>query len=110
MAKTLDFNKAKKDHFTVVLNDDNHTRLQIMTPTKRQLEELALLLPEDTSEDPSDEDLKDLYEFVAQLMSRNRQRYTITGAMLEEILDYEDIIIFLDAYSDFIAELSSSKN
>lgn len=109
MAKTLDFNKTKKQYFTIILNDDDQTKLQIMTPLKKQIPELMELLPDDNSA-PSEEDLGALYNLAAQLMSRNKQNYKIEASLLEEILDFEDLTIFFDAFTDFIVEVSNAKN
>ena len=109
MAKSLDFNKVKKKYFTITLNDDDQTKLQVMTPLKKQVAALTELLPDNVA-DPSEEDLATLYELAAGLMSRNKQGYKIEASLLEEILDYEDLCIFFDAFTDFIVEVSSAKN
>lgn len=109
MAKTLDFNKVKKQYFTITLNDDNQTKLQVMTPLKKQVAELTELLPDD-ADNPSDDDLSALFDLAARLMSRNRQNYKIEASLLEDILDYEDLCIFFDTFTDFIVEVTDSKN
>lgn len=109
MAKTLDFNKTKKQYFTIILNDDDQTRLQIITPLKKQVAELMEILPDDT-QNPTDEDMSALYDLAARLMSRNKQKYEIEASLLEDILDFEDLCIFFDAFTDFIVEVSNAKN
>lgn len=110
MTNTLDFNKVKKNYFTITLNNEERTKLQVMTPTKRLLSELATILPETSGGMPSDEDLKSLYNFAAQLMSRNKAGREVTAEELEEILDFEDLIIFFTAYTDFIVGVTNEKN
>lgn len=106
----LDFNKNKKKTITIILPDEKKTRLQVLTPTKALLSELSTRLPESKTTIPTDEDLDALYEFCARLMSRNKTATVITGEQLALCLDFEDLIQFLEAYTDFIVELSSSKN
>lgn len=107
--KSLDFNKVKKNYFTLVLNDENQTKLLLMTPTKKLLTELSEMVPDDV-DNASEEDLTELYNLSARLMSRNKQGIKITGEQLEDILDFEDLIIFMNAYTDFIVSLSNEKN
>lgn len=110
MAQTLDFNKFKKNYLTIVLPDEDKTRLQVMTPTKRLLTELATMLPDTTDGLPSEEDLNALYAFCARLMSRNKAAKKITGEQLAECLDFEDLIAFFEIYTDFVNGVASSKN
>lgn len=109
MAKSLDFNKIKKNYLNITLNDENQTKLSVFTPTKILMSELMSNLPDDMS-NTSEEDLAELYDLSARLMSRNKQGITVTGEQLEEILDVEDLVIFFNAYTDFITELMNEKN
>lgn len=110
MAKTLDFNKSKKQYLTIVLPDPDRTRLQLKTPTKGLLTELMTMIPDTTGGLPSEEDLNQLYEFCARLMSRNKEVKTVTGEYLATFLDFEDLIAFFETYTDFVVEVSGSKN
>lgn len=110
MANTLDFNKVKKNYLTITLNNEEQTKLLVMTPTKRLLSELSNNLPDMSGGMPSEEDLRALYEFSAQLMSRNKTGRRVTAEELEQILDFEDLIIFFNAYTDFILTTVNEKN
>lgn len=110
MAQTLDFNKFKKNYLTIILPDEDKTKLQVMTPTKRLLTELMTILPDKSDGMPSEEDLNGLYNVCAQLMSRNKAGRVITGEQLAECLDFEDLIAFFETYTDFVTEVSGSKN
>ena len=110
MAQTLDFNKTKKEYLTIILPDEDKTRIQVMTPTKRLLAEIMTILPDTSGGMPSEEDLNALYEFCAQLMSRNKAGKKITGEQLAECLDFEDVIAFFETYTDFVTKVSGSKN
>lgn len=110
MAQVLDFNKVKKSYLTITLNDEAKTKLLVMTPTKKLLTELSTMLPDDMDEVPDEEDLNSLYALTARLMSRNKAGIHVTGDQLAEILDFEDLIIFFNAYTEFVSAAASEKN
>lgn len=110
MSKALDFNTLKKQYFPVTLNDENKTKLFICTPTKKVLDDLIGMKDMLTEENLGDEAIGELYEIVARVMSHNKTGVKITKGTIEELLDFEDIIVFIRAYTDFIAEVTNSKN
>lgn len=110
MNQVLDFNKVKKNYLTIVLPDEGQTKLFLMSPTKRLLTELTEMLPEDTGEMPSEEDLEALYGLTARIMSRNKTGKEVTAAELMDCLDFEDLIAFFEAYSTFISNTANQKN
>ena len=113
MSKPLDFNKVKKRYLTVTLADEKQTTLMIGTPTKAIMDELIVLQSsfETLSEDDTNaEATDDLYNACAKIMSRNKGGIKVTKNELAEILDFEDILIFFNAYMDFIGEITEIKN
>lgn len=113
MSKVLNFNKVKKTYLTVTLTDENNTTLMIGTPTKAIMDDLVSL--QDNIESISDEQAEaeatdELYGACAKLMSRNKGGLKISKEFLENLFDFEDIVIFFNAYMDFIAEVTSGKN
>jgi hypothetical protein len=111
MAQVLDFTKIKKNYLTIVLPDEGQTRLQVMTPTKKLLSELADSIPEPSDMDtPTEDELDALYTLCARLMSRNKAGIRITGDHLAECLDFEDVLAFFTAYSAFVTSIAESKN
>lgn len=113
MAKPLNFNNVKKHYLTVTLADEKETTIMISTPTKAIMDDLVLLQGglETISEDETNvEVMEDLYNTCAKLMSRNKGGIKITKKDLEAIFDFEDILIFFNAYMDFIHEVTSGKN
>lgn len=108
MPQTLDFNKIKKSSLTITLPDDDHTKLLLMTPTKKLLTELQETYLSD--HDTVGEDLEALYQLTAKLMSRNKAGISVTADQLSELLDSEDIAIFFDAYTDFVKNFANQKN
>lgn len=113
MNNTLDFNKIKKQYLTVTLADENKTVIMIGTPTKSIMNIVTSLYNSlDTlSDDEIDvETMSDIYDAVAKIMSRNKTNKKIEKEYLEEIFDFEDIIIFINAYMEFITALADQKN
>lgn len=110
MAKPLNLNKLKKKTITVTLPDENETTLIIGTPTKAIMDEfIALQDTIDASENQA-EVMDELYDVCAKIMNRNRANIEITKKFVSEIMDFEDVIVFIRTYSEFIQEVSSGKN
>ena len=111
--KSLNFNNVKQTYLTVTLADENNTTIMIGTPTKAIMDDLVLLQSglKTISEDDANVDATDdLYSTCAKVMSRNKGGIKISKEFLEEIFDFEDIMIFFNAYMDFITEVTSGKN
>ena len=113
MAKALNFNKVKKTYMTITLADEAETTLMIGTPTKAIMDDLMSLqdnLVSISDDRANTEATGELYKTCAKLMSRNKGGIKITAEYLENIFDFEDIIIFFNAYMEFIAEVTGGKN
>lgn len=113
MGKSLNFNSIKKTYLTVTLADENNTTLLITTPTKAVMDDLVSIqesLTTVSDDETSLEATDNLYAVCAKLMSRNKAGIKITKDKLSEIFDFEDIIVFFDAYMEFIGEVTSAKN
>lgn len=108
MSKTLDFNKLKKKYMTVTLLDG--TVLMITTPTKSVLDSFLTMRDTLSDDNMSDDAIDELYEICAKIMSRNKAGVVITKERVQDIFDFEDIIIFIRAYTEFIHEVSNAKN
>lgn len=110
MARSFDFNKIKPKTMNVTLSDEEKTTLIITTPDKRLRDELVSL--KDTIDEAEEDEVEDVvYELASKVMSRNKNGITITAERLREL--YDDItyvLAFLEAYSEFVGELSNSKN
>lgn len=110
MAKVLDFNEIKKQYFTVKLADDKGTTLLICTPTKGILDEFLTMKDSLSADAMEDEALTELYSIVAKIMSRNKAGIKITKEKVSALFDFEDVLIFIRAYAEFIGEIANSKN
>ena len=110
MAKSFDFNKFKVKTMSVTLSDEDKTTLAVMTPDKRLRDDLVALY-EDVNEADEDEIGEALYELSARVMSRNTKGIEISSDQLKELYpDPTYIMAFLNAYVDFIGEVTNSKN
>lgn len=110
MAKTLDFKALKKQYMTVKLADEKNTTLMISTPTKAILDSFLSMKDNLSEENLGDEAIEELYEIVAKIMSHNKGGIKISKEKIEELFDFEDITVFIRAYTDFISEVTGSKN
>lgn len=110
MAKSLDFNKIKKRYFTVTLADDQNTTLMICTPTKEIMDEFISMKDSLSAENMGDDAIDELYALCAKIMSRNKGGIKITQKELASLFDFEDVILFIRSYTEFINELTNSKN
>ena len=110
MAKSLNFNKIKKNYFTVTLADEKETTLMICTPTKEIMDEFIALKDSLDDEKMEKDAITELYELCTKIINRNKGGIKITRKELEAMFDFEDIILFIRAYTEFINELTNSKN
>lgn len=109
MAKSLNLNKVKKQVFTLTLPDEDETVLLITTPTKTTLEEFIAIKDNMTAEE-DEKALDAMYDIVAKIMSHNRNKIQVTPKMLEACMDFEDLILFVNSYTEFIREVTNQKN
>lgn len=112
MAKPLNFNNLKKKYLTVTLPDDKKTTLMIGTPTKAIMDDLVLLqdsLATLSDNEANVEATNDLYTACAKVMSRNKAGVQVEKEYLENIFDFEDVMIFFNSYMEFIDEVVGEK-
>lgn len=110
MAKAMDFNKNKKSFWAVTLPDEKKTVLLIGTPTKSVFDELVAVKDAFGDDTGSAEAINDLYEVSAKIMSRNKTGHVVTVETLQSLFDFEDIVMFLHGYTEFVHEVAGSKN
>lgn len=111
MAKSLDFTKMKKKYLPVTLSDG--TPLLIGMPTKAVMGSLLTMQSsvEMLTEDETNlEALDMMFESCAKIMSRNKMGIPVDQKKLEEMFDFEDILIFFTEYMDFVTEVTTQKN
>ena len=114
MDEVLNFNRHRPPTLSVELDDADHTVLRILPPTVDLQEELrakgadlnALLAGGE------EEQREGLYDLAARLMSCHRNMRKITAEQLRATykLDEEDLVVFFNAYVNFIQRLENAKN
>ena len=95
------------------MNDEAGTKLSLLQPTKSLFQKMASMSEEVGSIDYADLDaLDEVYGVCAELMSRNKEGIKVTVEMLAGALDFEDIVLFLQSYGEFVASVihGSGKN
>lgn len=114
MANKLQFNRYRPPILPVELMDEQHTVLHVTPPTVDLQEELrariadlnALLTGTD------EEKRQGLFDLAAKLLSCNRNMRQVKSEELRTIygLDEEDLVVFYEAYADFLKEIENAKN
>lgn len=110
----LDFNIITPPTLQLVMRDDQRTEIVVTTPTEMLVEELQALAPELTkllSADNADS-VKAAYSLAAKLISCNRSGLQVTAEDLRDKykLNLEALIVFYNAYMDFLNEITGAKN
>jgi hypothetical protein len=109
MSKSLNFNTINKHYLNITFADEKATTILVCMPTKSLLRELTEFTANLKAEN-SLETIDELYSICAKTMSRNKTGVVITKEFLEDIFDYEDVLIFLKSYMSFVGEVAGRKN
>lgn len=105
MAAMLDLTKIKKSYFPIRLPDG--TVINVGTPNKAMYEELTRIDPilanlkDDNLEDTL-EAMEITYDFVARIMSNNKENREITPEYVRDELELEGALSVMYAFTDFI--------
>lgn len=114
MANVVNFNRHRPPILPVELLDDENTVIHVTPPTVDLQDELRARLPELNALLNGDDDEKRtaLFDLAARLMSCNRNMRKITAEQLRTVyrIDEEDLIVFYNAYANFLADLENAKN
>jgi hypothetical protein len=111
---TLNFNKYRPPILKVEMMDDEGTVLHITPPTVDLQEELRARLADLNAllTGGEDEQRVALFDLAARLMSCNRNMLKITPQQLRTTyrLDEEDLVVFFEAYAEFLTGIEKAKN
>lgn len=102
---SLNLNTAKRPVLDLTFSDELETTLHVRFPTKDMVDELKQMDFATVADDDPDA-LVDAYELAAKLISWNRDCVLVTAADLrgKYCMDMEALILFFNAYADFISE------
>lgn len=112
--KALDLNKAKRQSFPVTMMDKKQTVFNLVMPNAEAIKKLQTIYKELQSviSDNDTDALDACYEVAAELFSCNRMQRKVTVDELKSVyaMEFEDLVIFFNAYMEFINELTKAKN
>lgn len=111
MAKALNFTTLKKKFLpvTVLVPEKGELTLLVTTPKKTVLDAF-ISMRDMVGEDMDESVIDDLYDICAKILSNNKAGIEIGKEDIEDMFDYEDITVFIKAYTEFIHEVANSKN
>jgi hypothetical protein len=115
MAAKLDLTKVKKSYMPVRLPDG--TVINVGTPRKAMYEELTRIDPilanlkDDNAEDAL-EAMEILFDFVARVLSNNKEHREITPEYVSSELELDGALMVMYEFSDFIKakKVAEAKN
>lgn len=106
--KYFDFGKVKRSFYTTKLQDG--TTLVVEMPKKKTFEKMQEV--SETDKDDSNIDAYNkLLELMAEILSNNRNKKKITAEYLEEEgYTIEDIVTYIDNYTEFVNTITRNPN
>lgn len=109
---SLNFNKIKKKHLTVILNDEKKTTIFVTSPTKKIMDSLVNIEKNIRSEESEVDDgiIDELYQLCAEIINRNKGNKKISKELIEKLFDIDDVKIFLTEYIKFTSQSIKKKN
>ncbi len=114
MNKTLDFNAYQRPTLDLTMKDKERTVIRVTLPKtavikkmQEGLNNLQNVIKEETSDS-----MHALFALAAELMSANIDQVAVTA---EDIrgkykMDLEDLLVFFQAYLDFVRDVQNAKN
>lgn len=107
--KTFDFGKLKRSFFYTKLKDGKG--LVVNMPKKSTFEEMQKINELNDSELEDKDVYETLLGLMAEILSNNKTKEKITVSYLEKTdYDVEEIIEFINAYSDFVNSIKANPN
>lgn len=106
----LNFNEIKRPSLDIVLNDEEKTKLTLITPAKYRVDSFMQTFQSLVRKDNKDITMDDLYEVASVILSSNKENITITKDKVQSIFMIDDIVILMKHYNDFITGLYNIKN
>ena len=114
MANLLDLNNSMKYVLPVKLTDAAQTVVLVTPPAEKWVEALERDLPDLLPKlNTGDKDATDhCYKLVAELLNFNRSGLAFTAENLKSTYNFNffDLLIFLQAYMDFVSGIANEKN
>ncbi len=114
MAHMLDLNNSMKYVLPVKLTDAAQTVVLVTPPAEKWVETLERDLPDLLPKlSTGDKDATEhCYALTAELLNFNRSGIRFTAENLKNTYNFNffDVLVFLQAYMDFVSEIMNEKN
>lgn len=114
MPKTINFNSINRPYLRLIMQDDAQTTIDVTTPTEAMVEELTATAPEleDVLKTMDANSIRAVYDLAARLISCNLMGLPVTVDDLrgKYRMNLDSLIVFFNAYVEFIEELTKAKN
>ena len=114
MNKTLDFNAYQRPTLDLTMKDEGRTVIRVTLPKTAVIKKMQAGLSnlQDAVKQENQDSMKALFELAAELMSANLDHVEIAENDIREKykMDLEDLLIFFNAYLDFVRDLQNAKN
>lgn len=114
MAQMLDLNNSTKYVLPVKLTDEAQTVVLVTPPAEKWVESLEHDLPDLLPKlSTGDKDATDhCYALTAELLNFNRSGLVFTAENLRTTYNFNffDLLVFLQAYMDFVSSIANEKN
>ena len=111
--RSLNLNTAARPTFELTMMDDDETVLHVKVPELEVFKELQAVADDMNEMDESDAAaLDEMYDFIARLLSCNREKLTITAEELtgKYKMDFESALLVISEYVDFLTDIVNTKN
>lgn len=113
MNRSLNLNTAKRPTFELTMMDDDETTIHVKVPELDLFKELQAMSDDLNEADENDPDVLDsIFDFLARLLSCNRENVAITSAELvgKYNMDFESALLVINEYVGFLTDVVNAKN
>lgn len=112
--KALNFNTIQQPTWPVTLKDEDQTTVHLTAPSVELVDRLVAMAPEleEASKTKDGRVVHKCYELVAKVMSCNEAGMQITAEELRDRykLTFVELLMLVNGYMEFIAEIKNAKN
>lgn len=107
---TFDFNAIKKQTMKVTMPDKDRTVVNIGMPKKKVMDRFVVMSANLNEMKDEKESLNVVYEIVTDILNSNTSGVTFKASEIQKMMEFDDLIYFIQAYSKFIKSVSDVKN
>lgn len=112
--KALNFNTLQQPTWAVTLKDEDQTTVHLTAPSVELVDRLVVIAPEleEVANTNDGRAARACYELVAELMGCNEEGFKFTAEELRDKykLAFVELLMFVNGYMEFIAEIKNAKN